>query len=398
VNAPAATEVKAPFDWRKLDALMEERDIDVLLVSSKQNLQYLLGGYRFFFFEAMDAIGVSRYLPILVYPRGKPERAAYIGNVMESYEREHGLLWTPTFVPKTWGTKDAMQQAVDYLRTLDRPARRIGIESAFLPADAFQLLQANVENATIVDALVPLERLRAVKTTDELRMLREASERVVASMLAVVASAKPGMTTRDMAEGMKREEQSRGLAFDYCLATSGTGFNRAPSDQRWEEGEVASLDSGGNLHGYIGDLCRMAIMGEPDSELKDLLAGIDAIQLAARKPIRPGALGQEIYTAGEAALAKFPERAHTSFVAHGMGLVSHEAPRLSSHAPVPYPGDDAGLPLREGMVISIETTLLHPRRGFIKLEDTVAVTANGHEAYGDGGRGWNIAGTPVSRT
>jgi Xaa-Pro aminopeptidase len=75
-----------------------------------------------------------------------------------------------------------------------------------------------------------------------------------------------------------------------------------------------------------------------------------------------------------------------------MGLVSHEAPRLTSTGPVPYSGDDAEKPLEEGMVISIETTLHHPRRGFIKLEDTVAVTADGHEAYGDRGRGWNRGG------
>ena len=42
------------------------------------------------------------------------------------------------------------------------------------------------------------------------------------------------------------------------------------------------------------------------------------------------------------------------------------------------------------MVISVETTLLHPKRGFIKLEDTVAVTDTGFEIYGEGARGWNL--------
>ena len=41
------------------------------------------------------------------------------------------------------------------------------------------------------------------------------------------------------------------------------------------------------------------------------------------------------------------------------------------------------------MVVSIETTLPHPRRGYVKLEDTVAVTKTGYEPYGDAGRGWN---------
>jgi Xaa-Pro aminopeptidase len=72
---------------------------------------------------------------------------------------------------------------------------------------------------------------------------------------------------------------------------------------------------------------------------------------------------------------------------HGRGLVSHETPRLS------YGAEDIDLPLEAHMVVSIETTLLHPRRGVIKLEDTVAVTETGWEAYGDQARGWNRGGT-----
>ena len=58
-----------------------------------------------------------------------------------------------------------------------------------------------------------------------------------------------------------------------------------------------------------------------------------------------------------------------------MGLITHEAPRLTGEGPVPYPADDADRPLEAGMVVSIETTLPHPKRGYVKLEDTVAVTA-----------------------
>jgi Xaa-Pro aminopeptidase len=40
------------------------------------------------------------------------------------------------------------------------------------------------------------------------------------------------------------------------------------------------------------------------------------------------------------------------------------------------------------MVLSIETTMNHPRRGLIKLEDTVLVTEIGAKGLGDGVRGW----------
>ena len=53
-------------------------------------------------------------------------------------------------------------------------------------------------------------------------------------------------------------------------------------------------------------------------------------------------------------------------------------------------------PLEAGTVVSVETALMHPSRGFIKLEDTVVVTDSGHEVYGDGARGWNKAGTAIA--
>jgi Xaa-Pro aminopeptidase len=81
------------------------------------------------------------------------------------------------------------------------------------------------------------------------------------------------------------------------------------------------------------------------------------------------------------------------FLAHGMGLVSHEGPRLTSTGPVPYHGYDEDRPLESGMVISIETAIKHPARGYIKLEDTVAVTASGSQGFGDQFRGWNRANT-----
>ncbi|HEY3149140.1 MAG TPA: aminopeptidase P family N-terminal domain-containing protein [Dongiaceae bacterium] len=81
---------RAPFDTKKLDRLMLEAGLDALVVTSRHNVQYLLGGYRFFFFDAMEAIGVSRYLPVYVYQRERPENALYVGNRMEGFEKELG--------------------------------------------------------------------------------------------------------------------------------------------------------------------------------------------------------------------------------------------------------------------------------------------------------------------
>jgi Xaa-Pro aminopeptidase len=380
-----------PFDSARLDDLLDEAGMDAAVISSKHNIQYLFGGYRFFFFDHFDAIGVSRYLPLLVYVKGRPEQSIYIGHGMESYERDLGKFWTPVF--QTAGaTLDATQLAIDHLAKLAPNVRRVGIERAFLPADAAELMTRELPGVTFLEAHFPFERLRARKTREELDLLRTASDLVVDSMLAVIASHGPGATKLELVEALRREEVNRGLTFEYCLLTAGTNLNRAPSDKVWGEGDILSLDSGGNYKGYIGDLCRMAIQGEPDAELVDLLGEVDAIQMAARKPIRSGANGGDIYVSAGEVLNRSPRANSIEFVAHGMGLISHEAPRLTGHGPIKYPAYDADRPLESGMVISIETTLAHPRRGFIKLEDTVAVTDNGFEAFGDRGRGWNRGG------
>jgi Xaa-Pro aminopeptidase len=266
------------------------------------------------------------------------------------------------------------------------------MESGFLPVDAHRTLERELPDAAFIDATFTFEVLRAVKSPQELELLRTASEKVIDSMLAVIANHGPGATKRQLVDALRREEESRDLKFEYCLCNIGTDFNRAPSDQVWRKGEVLALDSGGNYKGYIGDLCRMAVAGEPDHELQDLLGEIEEIQQAARKPIRAGSLGRDIYREPEALIARSPNARELSFVAHGMGIVSHEAPWLTDRCSVPYPAYHADRPLETGMVISIETTLLHPRRGFIKLEDTVTVAEEGWEAYGDHGRGWNRAG------
>jgi Xaa-Pro aminopeptidase len=383
------------FDSGRLDDLLDEAGMDAVLISSKHNIQYLFGGYRFFFFDHFDAIGVSRYLPLLVYVKGRPDQSTYIGHAMESYERDLGKFWTRTFQTAR-ATLDSTQLAVDHLAKLGSKVKRVGVERAFLPAEAAELMARELPGVTFVEAHLPLERLRARKTREELDLLRLASELVIDSMLAVIASHGPGETKLELVEALRREEVNRGLTFEYCLITAGTSLNRAPSDQVWGRGDILSLDSGGNYKGYIGDLCRMAIQGEPDSELEDLLGEVDEIQMAARKPIRPGANGGEIYVSAGEVLQKSSRANSIEFVAHGMGLISHEAPRLTSHGPVPYPAYDAGRPLESGMVISIETTIAHPRRGFIKLEDTVAVTDDGWEAFGDRGRGWNRGGARAS--
>ncbi|MBV8916147.1 MAG: aminopeptidase P family protein [Acetobacteraceae bacterium] len=387
-----------PFDTTKLDRLMEEAGIDLLLVTSKHNVQYLLGGHRAQFFAYIDAMGISRYLPVLVYPRDRPDQAGYIGHRTEGNQLEANPVWIKHVQASTEGSVDAIEKAVAFIQQQGLQAGRIGAEFAFLPFDAAQKLQAMQPAAKLADALHVLERLRMRKRPDELEKLRLATERVAQAMGVTFAATRPGMTKRDLLQILRREEAARDLTFEYLLITAGSSLNRAPSDDVIQPGDIISLDSGGNYEGYLGDICRMAIVGEPDAELEEMLDSIEAIQRSAIEAARPGALGRALYAGPDALLGKSRWREHMHFVAHGVGLVTHEGPHLADRGPASYRDEDGPCPLEAGMVVSVETTLRHPKRGFVKLEDTVAVTDSGPVVYGDILRGWNRAGqkTPAS--
>ena len=220
-----------PFDADRLDRLMDEAGIDVLFATSKHNVQYLLGGHRAFFFDYMDAMGLSRYLPVFVYAKGAPDKAAYFGHRLENFQRENVPFWTPVQQCNSSGSVDTMQKAVDYVRGLGA-GKRIGAELAFLPMDAGSALWRGL--GEVKDATFVLERMRAIKSPEELEKLHIASERVIDSMLAVFAKHGPGSTKAELTEALRREETIRGLTFEYCLITAGTSLNRAPSDQVWE--------------------------------------------------------------------------------------------------------------------------------------------------------------------
>ncbi len=394
---PSATKATnpIPFDTTKLDAIMDAAELDAIVTTSKHNIRYLLGGYSFFFFDTMTAIGLTRYLPVLIYVKGQPDQALYIGCDIEKHEAQNGRFWPAKLSLGNVGTVDAMERTAAHLKSLGSSIRVVGIEEPFLPVDADRALRKSLGNdLALVDAVIPLERLRAIKSSDEISCLRKASDGVVDAMQVTFARhCIPGATKNDVTTALIREELSRGLEFDYNQITAGLSHNRAPSDDKLSEGDIISLDSGGNYQGYIGDLCRMGIIGEPDGEQEDLLGYIEEVQQAARRPVSAGAIGGAIADVAEPIVKNSEHAPYTHFIVHGMGLVSHEAPRLMNEPRFSYTGDDGVKPLEAGMCLSIETTMRHPRRGFIKLEDTVLVTDDGWEGLGDRARGWNRAGT-----
>ena len=82
-----------PFDNHLLDRLMDQAHIDVMLTTSKHNVQYLLGGHRTFFFDHMEAMGPSRYCRCW-HPKARRNRLP-MSAMGQNFQHALTPLWTP---------------------------------------------------------------------------------------------------------------------------------------------------------------------------------------------------------------------------------------------------------------------------------------------------------------
>jgi Xaa-Pro aminopeptidase len=370
-----------PFDAKKLNDLMAEAGLALLLASTRHNVRYLTGGYYFHFHAQATRIGRSQYLPFVGLPRGRFEDAFYVGRADESGQIEAEGLWLPHRFNTVRGTVSAAEGAIAAIRKFGLAEGAIGVELPFLPADAFLALQQGLPRARFVDATPVLDGLRAVKTPAELDRLRTVYDRVAEAIQAAFAAGKPGITTAEIARCVEKEMAQRSLTFLWVFTSAGPGTLRAPSAARWEQGRVLHIDAGGEEGDYLADICRMGCLGEPSPLARELHAACIEVQGRVRQIVRAGLPCRELLSEGERAVREHRLAQYGRFVAHGIGMVSHEQPDISPTNP---------RPLEAGMVLSIETEFVHLEVGHVKIEDAVAVTEGGCEGLGDLGRDWHV--------
>jgi Xaa-Pro dipeptidase len=370
-----------PFDAQKLNRLMEQADLDILLASTRHNVRYLTGGYYYHFHANATRMAQTQYLSFVGVPRGRMEDAFYVCRAEERGQVEAAVPWITNRVEAMRGTVPATEGAITAAQQLGLAEGSIGVELPFLPADAFLALQRGLPKATFVDATPALDELRAVKAPSEVAHLRTVYDRVAEAIQAAFAAGKPGITTAEIARCVEREISRRDMAFLYALVCAGPGTLRAPSSTRWEPGRILHIDAGGEVGDYLADICRMGCLGEPSRLARELHAACIEVQGRVRQRVRAGLPCRELLAEGERAVREHRFSSYGRFVAHGIGMVSHEQPQISP---------TNARPLEAGMVLSIETDFIHPEVGHVKIEDAVAVTERGCEGLGDLGRDWHV--------
>ena len=271
---------------------------------------------------------------------------------------------------------------------------RLGIDR--LDFVGFEALRT--QEIRLADARVPVEKARAIKTPDELTLIRQACAVADVGICAVRDAIRPGVTENELwAIFTATNIRLGGEHTDGRLLAAGGHTHpwyQGASDRLVRDGELVAFDTdmAGPL-GYFADVSRTYLCGDrrPTAAQRECYAFAYRFLQEALPLFRPGISFPEIAEQAP----PFPEQFKANryvVLAHGAGM-SDEWPAIY------FPdvswsgfGNDPEV-LQEHMVICVEALVgTENGREHVKLEEQLIVTARGPEVISLAPYDWRFIG------
>ena len=245
---------------------------------------------------------------------------------------------------------------------------RVGFEADDVTYSSWETLSA--DGLELVPRRGLVEALRAVKDQGELDAIRRAGAITSEAYARLAEEPFVGRSERELAwrlEELFHELGADAPAFETIVAS---GENSArphtrPTDREVGAGETVVIDAGVIVDGYCSDCTSTFATGPLPDELTAAYAACLEGQLAGLEAVRPGTTGVEADAAAREKIeaAGLGEKFGHG-LGHGVGLMVHEAPRLSRES------TDT---LAPGNVVTVEPGVYLEGLGGIRIEDLVIV-------------------------
>jgi Xaa-Pro dipeptidase len=242
-------------------------------------------------------------------------------------------------------------------------------------------MRAALPNHRFIASGPVTSHLREQKTAQEVAILRQAMGMTLAIQAAAARALKPGVTTTEVQDFLAAAHRKAGFdagpSFSIVLFGEPSAYpHGVPYPQTLKEGDVVLVDVGAPLHGYVSDITRSYVFGEPSARQREIWNLTKAAQAAGFAAARPGApcggiddaCRGVVVAAGFGPGYKVPGLPHRT--GHGIGMDVHEAPY--------FVGSNRA-PLAVGNTGSIEPTIAIYGEFGIRLEDHIVVTEGGAE-------------------
>ncbi len=367
---------------KKVREILEEKNLDAILVSSRSNLIYLTG-----------------------YPFFLDDREAFLIITHDkSFALVSGLIQTELKIKApflTFSDPNASPRRLStYLSELSKKEsfQHIGFEANDLTVEEY----TNLKNQNITFVPVNLNSIRNIKGKEEIEAIAKACTLGDQAFSYILKEVKPGITEKELAFLLETYIREKGAkpSFEAIIAF---GPNSAVIHHLSDETKLKSKDNilfdfGVKVDNYCSDMSRTVFIGKPSAEQKKIyetvriaqeksfeylqnfrVAGEEGIPLTrtetkSKEHLREGNERQDpkILAKGIDSVARnyvisqgYPNFPHSS---HGIGIEIHEAPSLSPASTEV---------IKPGMVFSVEPGVYIPGFMGVRIEDIVTMTEKG---------------------
>ena len=365
-------------------ARLEARDLDALVVSDPANMNYLTGydGWSFYVHQAV----------VLTREHDEP---VWVGRDMDA-NGARATTWLAEPNVRAYSDdhvhsphdRHPMDVLATVLADLDVETGRVGVEmdAAYFTARAYERLQSQLPEATLVDADLLVNWLRIEKSDREIAYMEEAARISEDAMMAGIDAIEAGVPEYEAAaaiyDRLVRGTDEYGGDYPAIVPLMPAGDHTGTPHLTWSDREFASgdpvlIELSGCRHRYHAPLARTAFVGDPPAAVEETAEIVVEGMEAALDAAEPGVTCEAVETAWRETIARYGvEKADRIGYSMGLGY----PPDWGEHTASLRPGDETVL--KEGMTFHVIPGLWEDAFG-VELSETFRVTKTGAETLAE---------------
>lgn len=334
---------------------MKEQGLDAILLTSEVNRHYA-AGYNISEAVAIITSDAARYMTDSRY--------------IEAAENNLKGLFEVQMTGNGKTVRSLLQQAI-----ADFGIKKLGYEENVMTVSEFHGYQQALD-AEFVGCQSIFGKLRAVKSPEEIAIMKRAQEVTDQAFADILNVIRPGMTELELtAELVYRLMKFGGekMSFDPIVVSGPNSSmpHGVPGSRRLQAGDFITMDFGVKVDGYCSDMTRTVALGHATDEMRTVYETVLRAQAAGIAATRAGMTGCDIDGAARKVIADAGYGAYFGHsYGHSLGLEIHEAPNCSPVNKEPMPA---------GAVCSAEPGIYLPGKFGVRIEDVVVIREDGCE-------------------
>jgi Xaa-Pro aminopeptidase len=346
LNHPIST-AELERRWTAIRAAMAREGVDVLIAQASNDF---MGGYVKYL---TDLPATNGYVTTIVFPIDEPMTLIGQGPFgMDLHLPDGGdgvrrgvgrVLTTPSYASAHYTAAHDADLAASALERFATGTVGMLGTAAISYALIDSLRRGTLREARLMDASDLVDPIKAVKSEEEIALVRMCAAAQDAAMRAAFEALRPGMRELEVAAVAEQvghslgSEQGLFLAYSGPAGTPGQIVNRHLQHRALQAGDQFSLLIENNgPGGYYCELGRSAVLGKATSQMKEQQRTLLEVQQFCVDQLRPGADCAKIFDDYNAHMRSrgLPEEKRVHFHGQGYDMVERPLVRFDETMPV----------------------------------------------------------------